>query len=69
VGAVQVGTYDQLCTTYKGYGIVHPVTNVFCAAMTSGLLYATITMPLETCKNRTVASVGERAAVRGFRPA
>jgi len=52
VGAVQVGTYDQLCTTYKGYGIVHPVTNVFCAAMTSGLLYATITMPLETCKNR-----------------
>jgi len=52
VGAVQVGTYDQLCTTYKSYGITHPVTNVFCAAMTSGLLYATITMPLETCKNR-----------------
>eukprot|EP00606_Chrysophyceae_sp_TOSAG23-5_P000835 GSChrysophyteH2.ASY1.ANO1.1051.1 assembled CDS len=53
VGAVQVGTYDQFKQTYKEkFGIVHPVTNVFCAAMTSGLLYSIITMPFETCKNR-----------------
>ena len=52
VGAVQVGTYDQFKASYKKMGITHEVQNVFCAAMTSGLLYALVTMPLETCKNR-----------------
>ncbi len=52
VGAVQVGTYDQLCDTYREKGIVDPVLNVFAAAMTSGLIYSAVTMPLETCKNR-----------------
>jgi solute carrier family 25 oxoglutarate transporter 11 len=52
VGAVQVGTYDQFKSSYRSMGIVHPTLNVFCAAMTSGFLYAFVTMPLETCKNR-----------------
>jgi solute carrier family 25 oxoglutarate transporter 11 len=53
VGAVQVGTYDQLCATFKdSFGIVNKLANTFCAAMTAGLLYATVTMPLESCKNR-----------------
>ena len=52
VGAVQVGTYDQFKTSFRKMGITHEVQNVFCAAMTSGLLYSLVTMPLETCKNR-----------------
>ncbi len=52
VGAVQVGTYDQFRQTYKGFGITNDISNVFCAAMTSGLMYALVTMPFETCKNR-----------------
>jgi len=28
------------------------IPNVFCAAMTSGLIYSVATMPLEACKNR-----------------
>ncbi len=53
VGAVQVGTYDQFRQTYREeFGVKDPIANVFCAAMTSGLLYSLLTMPLETCKNR-----------------
>jgi len=52
VGAVQVGTYDQFRTTYKKWGVTHENLNVFYASMTSGLLYALVTMPFETAKNR-----------------
>eukprot|EP01041_Mallomonas_annulata_P001334 gene1334-2575_t len=52
VGAVQVGTYDQFRSTYKSMGIKHELLNVFCASMTSGLLFAVSTMPLESAKNR-----------------
>lgn len=52
VGAVQVGTYDQFRGMYTNYGVTNDVQNVFCAAMTSGLIYSMVTMPLETCKNR-----------------
>ena len=53
VGAVQVGTYDQFRELFKArFGIKHDLTNVFCASMTSGLIYSVITMPLETTKNR-----------------
>lgn len=53
VGAVQVGTYDQFRDMYKSYfGITNELQNVFCAAMTSGFIYSTVTMPLETAKNR-----------------
>lgn len=49
---VQVGTYDQFKASYKALGVQHKIANVFCAAMTSGLLYSVVTNPLETAKNR-----------------
>jgi solute carrier family 25 oxoglutarate transporter 11 len=52
VGAVQVGTYDQFRELYRSFGVKHELSNVFYAAMTSGLLYSIITAPLETAKNR-----------------
>ena len=53
VGAVQVGTYDQFRQMYrKDFGITSAIGNVFCASMTSGLLYSIVTMPFETAKNR-----------------
>jgi solute carrier family 25 oxoglutarate transporter 11 len=52
VGAVQVGTYDQFRDMYRGLGITSQLSNVFSASMTSGLIYAVVTMPLETAKNR-----------------
>jgi len=52
VGAVQVGTFDQFKASYRKMGITNDIQNVFAAAMTSGLLYSLVTMPLETCKNR-----------------
>lgn len=52
VGAVQVGTYDQFRDMYRNWGVTHQATNVFYAAMTSGLIYSVITMPFETAKNR-----------------
>jgi solute carrier family 25 oxoglutarate transporter 11 len=52
VGMVQVGTYDQFRAMYRNMGVTHEVTNVFYAAMTSGLIYSVITMPFETAKNR-----------------
>lgn len=52
VGAVQVGTYDQFRGMYRKWGVTHQATNVFYAAMTSGLIYSVITMPFETAKNR-----------------
>mmetsp|Transcript_13584 Transcript_13584/g.22376 ORF Transcript_13584/g.22376 Transcript_13584/m.22376 type:complete len:246 (-) Transcript_13584:509-1246(-) len=51
VGMVQVGTYDQFKSTYRGLGITSVFPNTFCAAMTSGLLYSLVTMPFETAKN------------------
>lgn len=52
VGAVQVGTYDQFRDMYRGFGVTSQLSNVFSASMTSGLIYAVVTMPLETAKNR-----------------
>lgn len=53
VGAVQVGTNDQFKVFYKEkFGVTNEISNVFCAAMSSGLLYSIVTMPFETCKNR-----------------
>jgi solute carrier family 25 oxoglutarate transporter 11 len=52
VGAVQVGTYDQLRESYRKVGVTGNYPNVFCASMTAGLLYACVTMPFETAKNR-----------------
>ena len=57
VGAVQVGTYDQFRGMYKEMGVTHELLNVFYASMTSGLIYAIATMPLETAKNRMAFQV------------
>lgn len=54
VGVFQVATLDQ----FKEFFAEHlsqrknSISNVFCAAMTSGLIYSLATMPLEGCKNR-----------------
>ena len=54
VGVFQVATLDQ----FKGFyaqqlgQVKNSIPNVFCAAMTSGLIYSLATMPLEACKNR-----------------
>jgi len=54
VGVFQVATLDQFKQIYDDYlGIKYnTVPNVFCAAMTSGLIYSVATMPLEAAKNR-----------------
>lgn len=52
VGAVQVGTYDQLKDSFKSVGVTGQFSNVFCASMSAGFLYACVTMPFETAKNR-----------------
>jgi len=51
VGATQVATYDQFKTIYAGFGIKGG-SNVVCSSFTAGLVYATITMPFESAKNR-----------------
>lgn len=48
----QVGTYDQFRESYRALGVTAELPNTFLAAMTSGLIYSVITMPLETAKNR-----------------
>ena len=54
VGVCQVGTFDVGKEFYEEkFHIQRGTTlNVFCAAMTSGLFYALVTMPLESAKNR-----------------
>jgi solute carrier family 25 oxoglutarate transporter 11 len=54
VGVFQVATLDQ----FKDFYAINfdqkrnSILNVFCAAMTSGLIYSIATMPLEAAKNR-----------------
>lgn len=54
VGVFQVATLDQFKVMYVTYlkQKKDSIPNVFCAAMTSGLLYSIATMPLEAAKNR-----------------
>ena len=54
VGVFQVATLDQFKEIYAHYlgQKKNSVPNVFCAAMTSGLIYSIATMPLEASKNR-----------------
>ena len=54
VGVFQVATYDQFKDMYANMlgQKKNSVPNVFCAAMTSGLLYSIATMPFEASKNR-----------------
>jgi solute carrier family 25 oxoglutarate transporter 11 len=54
VGVFQVATLDQFKSLYEHYlgQKRNSIPNVFSAAMTSGMLYALATMPLEAAKNR-----------------
>ena len=54
VGVFQVATLDQFKIMYAHYlnQKKDSIPNVFCAAMTSGLVYSLATMPLEASKNR-----------------
>lgn len=54
VGVFQVATLDQFKQFYaQALSQKHnSIPNVFCAAMTSGLIYSLATMPLEAAKNR-----------------
>jgi solute carrier family 25 (mitochondrial oxoglutarate transporter), member 11 len=54
VGVFQVATLDQFKELYATTlsQRLDSIPNVFCAAMTSGLIYSVATMPLEACKNR-----------------
>jgi len=54
VGIFQVATLDQFKDMYAKYlnQKKNSISNVFCAAMTSGLVYSLATMPLEAAKNR-----------------
>ena len=54
VGVFQVATLDQFKDFYANAldQKRNSIPNVFCSAMTSGLIYSLITMPLEAAKNR-----------------
>lgn len=54
VGVFQVATLDQFKEMYASAlgQTKNSIPNVFCAAMTSGLIYSIATMPLEASKNR-----------------
>lgn len=54
VGVFQVATLDQFKVFYANSlgQKKDSIPNVFCSAMTSGLIYSIATMPLEACKNR-----------------
>jgi solute carrier family 25 (mitochondrial oxoglutarate transporter), member 11 len=59
VGVFQVATMDQFKDLYSYYlrQKKDSVPNVFCSAMTAGLIYSIATMPLEACKNRMASQV------------
>jgi solute carrier family 25 oxoglutarate transporter 11 len=54
VGVFQVATLDQFKELYAHYFNQKKgsLSNVFCSAMSSGLIYSIATMPLEASKNR-----------------
>lgn len=54
VGVFQVATLDQFKVLFANMlgQRKDSIPNVFCSAMTSGLVYSVATMPLEACKNR-----------------
>ena len=54
VGVFQVATLDQFKELYQNWlgQKKNSIPNVFCSAMTAGLIYSCVTMPLEAAKNR-----------------
>jgi solute carrier family 25 oxoglutarate transporter 11 len=68
VGVFQVATLDQFKEMYANiFGQTkNSIPNVFCAAMTSGLIYSIATMPLEASKNRMASQKPDK--VTGLLP-
>lgn len=68
VGVFQVATLDQFKDLYVTWldQKRNSIPNVFCAAMTSGLIYSMATMPLEASKNRMASQ--KRDPVTGKLP-
>ena len=54
VGVFQVATMDQFQDMFRDWlgQKKNSIPNVFCSAMSSGLIYSVATMPLEAAKNR-----------------
>ena len=54
MGVFQVAALDQFKELYVHYlnQEKNSISNVFCSAMTAGLIYSIATMPLEASKNR-----------------
>jgi len=63
VGVFQVATLDQFKELYANQfnQKKNSIPNVFCAAMTSGLIYSIATMPLEASKNRMASQKPDAA--------
>jgi hypothetical protein len=63
VGVFQVATLDQFKMFYADLldQKKNSIPNVFCAAMTSGLIYSVVTMPLEASKNRMASQKADAA--------
>jgi solute carrier family 25 (mitochondrial oxoglutarate transporter), member 11 len=59
VGVFQVATMDQFKDLYAKTlkQKRDSLSNVFCSAMTAGLIYSLATMPLEACKNRMASQI------------
>jgi solute carrier family 25 (mitochondrial oxoglutarate transporter), member 11 len=68
VGVFQVATLDQFKEWYATLfnQTRNSITNVFCAAMTSGLIYSLASMPLEATKNRMAGQ--KRDSISGQLP-
>jgi solute carrier family 25 oxoglutarate transporter 11 len=64
VGVFQVATLDQFKSLYEHYlgQTRNSIPNVFSAAMTSGMLYALATMPLEAAKNRMASQKPDKVS-------
>mmetsp|Transcript_26217 Transcript_26217/g.53671 ORF Transcript_26217/g.53671 Transcript_26217/m.53671 type:complete len:177 (-) Transcript_26217:117-647(-) len=62
VGVFQVATLDQFKGMYAHYlnQKKNSIPNVFCSAMTSGLIYSIATMPLEASKNRMASQKADK---------
>jgi len=54
VGVFQVATLDQFKSSFadRFHQKKNSIPNVFCSAMSAGLVYSLVTQPLEACKNR-----------------
>jgi len=63
VGGTQVATYDQFKQLYDSVGVPKGLANQFCSAMSAGLIYSVITMPLETAKNRMAFQIADAKGV------